>query len=47
MIKGLPHLSGRTEFGDSIEDEWFVVAILRELSRRLHELWIRLLYLSL
>ncbi|KAF8444332.1 SGT1 protein-domain-containing protein [Terfezia claveryi] len=39
--EGLPHLSGRTEFGDSIEDEWFIVAILRELSKQFNELWIR------
>ncbi|KAF8475557.1 SGT1 protein-domain-containing protein [Kalaharituber pfeilii] len=40
-LEGLPYLYGETEFGDSIEDEWFIVAILRELSKNFPELWIR------
>ena len=34
-------LRGRTSYGDSIEDEWLIVYILRELSKTFHELWIR------
>lgn len=40
---GVKYLSGKTEFGDAIDDEWFIVAILRELSRRFESSWIRLL----
>ncbi|KAL5340048.1 SGT1 protein-domain-containing protein [Aspergillus crustosus] len=32
-------LSGRTNFGDSVEDEWVVVYMLRELTRRHQEIW--------
>lgn len=35
-------LSGRTSFGDSIADEWVIVYILRELSRRFEDTWIRM-----
>lgn len=34
-------LQGRTEYGDSVDDEWFIVWMLRELSRRFTDLWIR------
>lgn len=34
-------LQGRTEYGDSVDDEWFVVWILRQLSGRFADLWIR------
>ena len=34
-------LHGRTNYGDSVEDEWLVVYLLRELSRRFPKLWIR------
>ncbi len=34
-------LHGRTNYGDSVEDEWLVVYILRELSKRFPEIWIR------
>ncbi|KAH8693004.1 putative regulatory factor Sgt1 [Talaromyces proteolyticus] len=34
-------LQGRTSFGDSIEDEWVVVYILRELTRKHKDLWVR------
>lgn len=30
-----------TEYGDAIEDEWLVVYILRELSRRFENIWVR------
>ncbi|KAL2752187.1 hypothetical protein ACRALDRAFT_2030408 [Sodiomyces alcalophilus JCM 7366] len=36
-----PHLHGITEYGDSIEDEWLVVYLLRELSRSNPRLWAR------
>jgi len=32
---------GRTNYGDSVEDEWLIVYILRELSRKYPEIWIR------
>ena len=34
-------LQGRTEYGDSVDDEWLVVWILRELSKKFEKLWIR------
>lgn len=34
-------LQGRTEYGDAVDDEWFVVWMLRELSARFGDLWIR------
>lgn len=34
-------LRGRTEFGDSIEDEWVIVYILRELTRNFDDLWVK------
>ena len=36
-----PHLKGRTDFGDSIADEWLVVFLLRELSKQFQDAWIR------
>ena len=35
-------LRGRTNFGDSVEDEWLIVYILRELSASFPQLWIRI-----
>jgi len=35
------HLFGKTSFGDSIEDEWLVVYLLRELSKQFEDAWIR------
>lgn len=35
------YLQGRTEYGDSVEDEWFIVWMLRELSKKFTDLWIR------
>ncbi|KAI9784420.1 MAG: hypothetical protein M1816_000844 [Peltula sp. TS41687] len=37
---GLIFLRGRTDYGDSIEDEWVVVYLLRELSKQYQHLWI-------
>ncbi|CAI7592053.1 hypothetical protein N7533_006817 [Penicillium manginii] len=34
-------LHGRTNYGDSIEDEWVIVYILRELSKRHPDIWIK------
>lgn len=39
--KGLVYLHGITDYGDSVEDEWLVVFLLRELSRSFPNLWIR------
>ncbi|OJD16674.1 hypothetical protein AJ78_03184 [Emergomyces pasteurianus Ep9510] len=38
---GLNLLRGRTEYGDSIEDEWVIVFILRELTRQFEDLWVK------
>ncbi len=35
-------LRGRTNYGDSVEDEWLIVYILRVLSRNFAQLWIRI-----
>lgn len=35
------YLHGRTAFGDSIADEWVVVHLLRELTRRFDDAWVR------
>lgn len=35
------HFYGSTRFGDNIEDEWFIVYILQELSKRFEDLYIR------
>ena len=34
-------LQGLANYGDSVEDEWLIVYILRELSSRFENLWIR------
>ena len=33
-------LRGRTNFGDSVEDEWLIVYILRELSKSFAQIWV-------
>ncbi|KAI5288756.1 hypothetical protein KEM54_004905 [Ascosphaera aggregata] len=38
---GVTLLRGQTEYGDSIEDEWVITYLLRELTRRFNELWVR------
>ena len=40
--EGRSFLRGRTNFGDSVEDEWLVVYILRELSKQFPKVWISL-----
>ena len=34
-------LRGRTEYGDSVEDEWVIVWLLRELTKKFADLWIK------
>ncbi|KAI9822426.1 MAG: hypothetical protein M1827_000145 [Pycnora praestabilis] len=36
---GLDYLRGRTNYGDSVEDEWLIVYLLRELSKQFSDLW--------
>lgn len=38
---GKTFLQGRTSFGDSIEDEWVIVYLLRELTKKYKDLWVR------
>ncbi|KAI5301163.1 hypothetical protein KEM55_001970, partial [Ascosphaera atra] len=38
---GVTLLRGRTVYADSIEDEWVITFILRELTRQFEELWVR------
>src|ERR1700691_4056524 len=35
------HLRGLTNYGDSLEDEWLIVYILKELSKQFPDLWIK------
>jgi hypothetical protein len=35
------YLHGVTNYGDSVDDEWLIVYILKELSSRFPELWIK------
>lgn len=41
FVLGVPLLRGRTNFGDSIADEWLTVYLLRELSGHFQDAWIR------
>ncbi|KAK8221879.1 hypothetical protein M8818_000044 [Zalaria obscura] len=36
-----PCLKGRTNFGDSVADEWVIVYLLRELSKQFSDVWVR------
>lgn len=36
---GTTILSGRTNFGDSVEDEWVIVYLLRELTKKHQDIW--------
>ncbi|KAF2765560.1 SGT1-domain-containing protein [Teratosphaeria nubilosa] len=36
-----PYLKGRTNFGDSVADEWLIVFMLSELSKQCPDAWIR------
>ena len=39
---GASLLRGRTEYGDSVEDEWVVVWLLRELTKKFKDLWVKI-----
>ena len=38
---GRSFLRGRTNYGDSVDDEWLITYILRELSKQFPRIWIR------
>ncbi|EXJ60190.1 hypothetical protein A1O7_04342 [Cladophialophora yegresii CBS 114405] len=38
---GLSFLRGQTEYGDSVEDEWVIVWLLRELTIKFPDLWVK------
>jgi hypothetical protein len=38
---GLVYLRGTTDYGDSVEDEWLIVYVLRELTKSFTDLWVR------
>jgi hypothetical protein len=38
---GKTFLHGLTNYGDSVEDEWLIVYILKELTNRFQDLWIK------
>ncbi|KAJ5095604.1 hypothetical protein NUU61_004960 [Penicillium alfredii] len=38
---GITSLQGHTNYGDSIEDEWLIVYILRELTKRHEDIWVK------
>jgi hypothetical protein len=40
--EGLWLLKGRTNYGDSVADEWLIVWLLRELSKEFKDAWIRI-----
>ncbi|XP_042508102.1 protein ecdysoneless homolog [Macadamia integrifolia] len=39
--KEIPHLHGKTKYGDNLEDEWFVVFLLFEITRRIPSVSVR------
>lgn len=39
---GLNFLRGRTEYGDSVEDEWVIVWLLRKLTKKFEDLYVRI-----
>ena len=41
VLVGATLLRGRTEYGDSVEDEWVIVWLLRRLTRKFEDLWIK------
>ena len=34
-------MRGRTNFGDSIEDEWLIVYLLREITKKHRDIWVK------
>lgn len=41
QAKPVPHLRGRTNFGDSVADEWLIVWLLLELTKKFKDAWVR------
>ena len=39
---GKSFIRGRTNYGDSVEDEWLIVFVLRELSKKFPSTWVRI-----
>ena len=39
--QGMSSLRGRTNYGDSVQDEWLIVYILRELSKQFQDVWVK------
>lgn len=39
LYAGITSLNGRTNYGDSIEDEWVIVYLLRELTKKHKSIW--------
>lgn len=42
IYAGITSLSGRMNFGDSIEDEWVIVYLLRELTKKQKNIWAKM-----
>jgi hypothetical protein len=40
-LNGRQYLRGRTNFGDSVADEWLIIYLLLELSKQFSDAWIR------
>jgi hypothetical protein len=40
-LTGIMALRGRTNYGDSIEDEWVIVYLLRELTKKHQDIWVK------
>ncbi|KAI9731473.1 MAG: hypothetical protein M1818_007863 [Claussenomyces sp. TS43310] len=40
-VPGHKYLYGLSNYGDSVEDEWLIVYLLRELSKKFPDLWIK------
>lgn len=46
LLGNLPaHIAGLTKFGDNIEDEWFIVYLIKEITKEFPELLARYFYL--
>lgn len=43
LYLGITLLQGRTNYGDSIEDEWVIVYFLRELTKRHKDIWVKVM----
>lgn len=40
-LEGLSYLHGESDYGDSVEDEWLIVFMLRKLTQAFTSLWVR------